>query len=410
MKGATASNNATPTNSSVGPTTYLQKMTQTDYMAGGFQYKDEVIEFIPHAEGFVKSEKGSYVYYFNYTDHLGNVRVTYTDDGSGTPYVVEESNYYPFGLKHRGYNEPDQNLQDWGNILTTYSSLNHKYKYNGKEFQDELGLNMYDYGARNYDAAIGRWMNIDPLAELSRRWSPYTYAKNNPMFFIDPDGMLDTSFIQELWDKSSNNTTWTNNNDGSFSGKDNDEEDSETTEDSENNDGDPKKNGSSKSSNKSSNKTVLNWFDKNISPALWDTAENEETELENVLILYTHGNQQYIVGPNGEKIYNAKQLNAILSKSSTKWAEFLKNGGKFTLVLKSCKTGHQYGEDDPKSNQNVARKFSKINGLTVIAPTGYFVGTSYLWGLFTTQHIDDPEGVNQWNAYYNNKRIKQFND
>ncbi|MFV8464472.1 RHS repeat domain-containing protein [Flavobacterium sp. LB1P62] len=66
----------------------------------------------------------------------------------------------------------------------------YKYKYNGKELQDELGLNMYDYGARNYDPALGRWMNIDPKAELLEMSSPYVYALNCPVIYLDKDGEL----------------------------------------------------------------------------------------------------------------------------------------------------------------------------------------------------------------------------
>ena len=66
----------------------------------------------------------------------------------------------------------------------------YKYRYNSKEFQDELSLNLYDYGARNYDPALGRWMNIDPLADNIHNfdYSPYNYVKNNPIVFLDPNG------------------------------------------------------------------------------------------------------------------------------------------------------------------------------------------------------------------------------
>ncbi len=108
---------------------------------------------------------------------------------------MEENNFYPFGLKHKGYN----NNVASGNIAL-------KRKFGGNEYQDEFGLNWYDVTARNYDPAIGRWMNIDPLAEQMRRWSPYNYAFNNPIFFIDPDGMMPFSYGE-----------WTNNGDGSWS-------------------------------------------------------------------------------------------------------------------------------------------------------------------------------------------------
>jgi RHS repeat-associated protein len=143
------------------------------------------LEFVPHAEGFVKWVEGSPQYYFNYTDHLGNVRVTYYDKGDG-PIIAEETNYYPFGLQHKGYNEPEQFERNWGNVTTFASSLNNKYKYNGKEFQDELGLNMTAMDMRQYDPVVARWVVQDPIIHFE--YSPYNAFDNNPVYWSDPTG------------------------------------------------------------------------------------------------------------------------------------------------------------------------------------------------------------------------------
>ncbi|MFL0095017.1 RHS repeat-associated core domain-containing protein, partial [Tenacibaculum maritimum] len=103
---------------------------------------------------------------------------------NNTNEIIEESNYYPFGLKHKGYNNTVSSL---GN------STAQKFGYNGKELNDDLvggsQLNWHDFGARNYDASLGRWMNLDPLAEEFETYSPYNAMMNNPINFIDPDGM-----------------------------------------------------------------------------------------------------------------------------------------------------------------------------------------------------------------------------
>jgi RHS repeat-associated protein len=146
---------------------------------------------------------------FSQFNHFLNIRLSYTiDPETNVLKILEENHYYPFGLKHTNYNtykrkftkeeEPvDPPPGTLGNDYKIRQVLSgemvaYKYKYNGKEWQDELELNFYDYGARNYDPAIGRWMNIDPLAEKSRRWSSYTYCYNNPLVFVDYDGMYAT--------------------------------------------------------------------------------------------------------------------------------------------------------------------------------------------------------------------------
>ncbi|UZT99333.1 RHS repeat-associated core domain-containing protein [Chryseobacterium fluminis] len=157
------------------------------------------LRIIPTSEGYYDALNKLYIYH--YTDHLGNVRLSYADtnkDGSIQPRqyfqslcdnipwdpwnppscisiwkpgeIVEVNNYYPFGLLHNY-------------TLTTQNA--YQYKYNGKELQE---TGMYDYGARFYMPDIGRWIVHDPLSDAT--FQPYSYANNNPISFNDPTGMI----------------------------------------------------------------------------------------------------------------------------------------------------------------------------------------------------------------------------
>ena len=104
------------------------------------------------------------------------MRVSFGRNNVGALEITDANDYYPFGMNHL----------KTGNAFFGVGSYKN-YKYNGKELQ-ETGI--YDYGARFYMPDIGRWGVMDPLAETSRRFSPYTYVYNNPIIFIDPTGMI----------------------------------------------------------------------------------------------------------------------------------------------------------------------------------------------------------------------------
>src|SRR5699024_10093226 len=191
-----------------------QTQATTDYLSG-FQYLDGELDFLPHAEGYVKAvHTGSateYHYVYNYTDHLGNIRLSYgRDPETGDVAILKESHYYPFacplrsirGLQHNGY-VGNHNIFSFGptpggrvNLIPVHNYLDDSYRYTfgGKEEQLELGLNWLDFHARNYMPDLGRWMNVDPLAEVQPNKTPYHFVSNNPITRVDPTGMLDHEY------------------------------------------------------------------------------------------------------------------------------------------------------------------------------------------------------------------------
>ncbi|WP_257668571.1 DUF6443 domain-containing protein [Parapedobacter tibetensis] len=143
---------------------------------GGIHYSGDNISFIQTAQGRIlrSASNGQYTYEYHLKDHLGNVRVAFDRNPStGKARLIQEDSYYPFGAVFNSY----------------ASGAENKYLYNGKELQDEGGLDWYDYGFRHYDPVIGKFVSIDPIAEKFSHVSPYNYAENNPSSGIDLWGL-----------------------------------------------------------------------------------------------------------------------------------------------------------------------------------------------------------------------------
>ena len=137
--------------------------TTTDY-CGNVVYENGVQKLLLTEEGYVTLSDGKYHYYLK--DHQGNNRVVINQSGT----VEEANHYYPFG----GVFASSGNVQP--------------YKYNGKEYDSKKGLNWYDYGARHYDAVLGRFTTNDRFAEKYYSMSPYQYGANSPVGNIDVNG------------------------------------------------------------------------------------------------------------------------------------------------------------------------------------------------------------------------------
>ncbi|MFZ6663663.1 RHS repeat domain-containing protein [Peijinzhouia sedimentorum] len=112
--------------------------------------------------------------------------------------IIQENHYYPFGMQIAG--------------LELDLDSRNRYLYNGKELQDDHNLDWHDYGARMYDAQIGRWHVVDPMADQAPDWTPYRYGFNNPINYTDPTGLFEDWFQDE-----DGNIQWFDNSSEEFS-------------------------------------------------------------------------------------------------------------------------------------------------------------------------------------------------
>ncbi|MFN8250252.1 MAG: DUF6443 domain-containing protein [Ferruginibacter sp.] len=173
---------------------YILFDEQFKYAGGGASMVDDAYTFKQHFSELqnIAVQKNGYLYVYcsnesNIDVFFDNLQVVQTKGA-----ILEETHYYPFGLTMSGISSKAAN------------TLTNKYKYNGKEeqrneFADGSGLELLDFGVRLYDNQVARWFTVDPLTEKMRRYSPYNYAYDNPIRFIDPDGMkpLDHIYLDE---------------------------------------------------------------------------------------------------------------------------------------------------------------------------------------------------------------------
>jgi RHS repeat-associated protein len=359
---------------------YLNMAVNTEYVSG-FDYQNGILQYFATAEGYVRVTDGKFNYVYNYTDHLGNVRLSYGLDTSNVLRILEENNYYPFGLKHKNYNMSQKLYYKTGagninlaNIGTAYigvanNSKRYNYKYQGQERQDELGLNWDSFKWRNYDYAIGRFFGIDKLSEKYYHNSPYAFSENRVVDGRELEG-LEVQLIN------------------------------------------PTKSASTEQQKVADQKIV-------------NGAQNINSS--STLITVTgHGNPNFIMNDvRGGKITTGKQLDAVLSRNSDDWKNRDGNAG-MTVVLYSCRTGaNEKNKDGTTKDTSIAQQISgskEFKDVEIIAPDqrmyfsndgpvgtyeAKYAGTNDEYKADAKDHSRS-ETPGNWNVFKNGELIRSY--
>lgn len=169
-----------------------RNLTMVEYsIINGFNYYNGGLQYFGQPEGRVVPNPGvspTFLNEYTLTDHLGNPRISFCDVNANgalditSGEVLQENHYYPYGLDMYGLNKAQ------------YGPVNIN-KFNGAEQYNELDLDLYNFGPRTYDAALGRWNSIDPMADAAPGWSPYRFGYDNPINVADPSGLLEDAFM-----------------------------------------------------------------------------------------------------------------------------------------------------------------------------------------------------------------------